>query len=176
MAALCDIFVHDAFGTAHRAEASTYGIARYAPVACAGPLLAAEIEDRPDNTTRFFVVGRRLFGASGRDRTTLLVSTGTTEAPGALYRLLEPLDLARRPVLRAQQVELAAEAVLPELAVAEGTEAAVRLAEADAPAKTTTEPDAQTRAEGPLLAYRMNGKPMSIREKGRSGWSSPMMT
>ena len=44
MAALCDIFVHDAFGTAHRAEASTYGIARYAPVACAGPLLAAEID------------------------------------------------------------------------------------------------------------------------------------
>jgi phosphoglycerate kinase len=44
MAALCDIFVHDAFGTAHRAEASTYGIAQYAPVACAGPLLSAEID------------------------------------------------------------------------------------------------------------------------------------
>jgi phosphoglycerate kinase len=44
MAALCDIFVHDAFGTAHRAEASTYGIAQYAPKACAGPLLAAEID------------------------------------------------------------------------------------------------------------------------------------
>jgi phosphoglycerate kinase len=44
MAALCDIFVHDAFGTAHRAEASTYGMAEFAPVACAGPLLAAEID------------------------------------------------------------------------------------------------------------------------------------
>ncbi len=44
MAALCDIFVHDAFGTAHRAEASTYGIAQFAPRACAGPLLAAEID------------------------------------------------------------------------------------------------------------------------------------
>ena len=44
MAALCDVFVHDAFGTAHRAEASTYGIAQFAPVACAGPLLAAEID------------------------------------------------------------------------------------------------------------------------------------
>ncbi len=43
-ARLCDIFVHDAFGTAHRAEASTYGIAKYAPIACAGPLLAAEID------------------------------------------------------------------------------------------------------------------------------------
>jgi phosphoglycerate kinase len=44
MAALCDIYVNDAFGTAHRAEATTEGIARYAPVACAGPLLAAELE------------------------------------------------------------------------------------------------------------------------------------
>ncbi|MBM3388784.1 MAG: phosphoglycerate kinase [Betaproteobacteria bacterium] len=44
MAALCDIFVHDAFGTAHRAEASTYGVAQFAPVACAGPLLAAEMD------------------------------------------------------------------------------------------------------------------------------------
>jgi phosphoglycerate kinase len=44
MAALCDIFVHDAFGTAHRAEASTYGIAQFAPIACAGPLLSAEID------------------------------------------------------------------------------------------------------------------------------------
>ena len=44
MAALCDIFVHDAFGTAHRAEGTTYGIAQFAPIACAGPLLAAEID------------------------------------------------------------------------------------------------------------------------------------
>ncbi|MCW5638164.1 MAG: phosphoglycerate kinase [Rubrivivax sp.] len=44
LAALCDIYVNDAFGTAHRAEATTYGIARFAPVACAGPLLAAEID------------------------------------------------------------------------------------------------------------------------------------
>ena len=44
MARLCDIYVNDAFGTAHRAEGTTYGIAEYAPVACAGPLLAAEID------------------------------------------------------------------------------------------------------------------------------------
>lgn len=44
IAALCDIYVNDAFGTAHRAEATTHGIARFAPVACAGPLLAAEID------------------------------------------------------------------------------------------------------------------------------------
>ncbi len=44
MAKLCDIWVHDAFGTAHRAEATTYGMGKYAPVACAGPCVAAELE------------------------------------------------------------------------------------------------------------------------------------
>ena len=44
MAALCDVFVMDAFGTAHRAQASTHGVARFAPIACAGPLLVAELE------------------------------------------------------------------------------------------------------------------------------------
>ena len=44
MAALCDVYVMDAFGTAHRAEVSTHGVARFAPVACAGPLLAAELD------------------------------------------------------------------------------------------------------------------------------------
>jgi phosphoglycerate kinase len=43
LAALCDVYVNDAFGTAHRAEATTYGMAQFAPVACAGPLLAAEL-------------------------------------------------------------------------------------------------------------------------------------
>jgi chorismate mutase / prephenate dehydratase len=54
-------------------------------------ILAAEIEDRPDNTTRFFVLGRKLFAPSGEDRTTLLVSMSHTDAPGALHRLLQPL-------------------------------------------------------------------------------------
>jgi phosphoglycerate kinase len=44
MARLCDVFVMDAFGTAHRAQASTHGIAKFAPIACAGPLLAAELD------------------------------------------------------------------------------------------------------------------------------------
>ena len=43
-AALCDVFIMDAFGTAHRAQASTYGVAEFAPIACAGPLLAAELD------------------------------------------------------------------------------------------------------------------------------------
>src|SRR6478735_3373137 len=44
VAALCDVYVNDAFATAHRAEATTHGVARYAAVACAGPLMAAELD------------------------------------------------------------------------------------------------------------------------------------
>jgi phosphoglycerate kinase len=58
MAALCDVYVMDAFGTAHRAQASTYGVGEHAPVACAGPLLAAELEalgKALDNPARPFV-------------------------------------------------------------------------------------------------------------------------
>jgi len=54
-------------------------------------LLATEIEDRHDNTTRFFVLGRRIFKPSGMDRTTILCSALHTDSPGALFRLLEPL-------------------------------------------------------------------------------------
>lgn len=53
-------------------------------------ILAAEIEDREDNTTRFFVLGRKLFTPSGDDRTTLLMSVGHTDASGALVNLLQP--------------------------------------------------------------------------------------
>jgi chorismate mutase/prephenate dehydratase len=63
-------------------------------------LIAAEIEDHPDNTTRFLVVGRKLLSASGRDKTTLLVSTGHTDSPGALYRLLEPFAKNRISLTR----------------------------------------------------------------------------
>ncbi len=54
-------------------------------------ILASEIEDRADNTTRFLVVGRKLFSRSGEDRTTLIVSGDETTRPGTLHRLLEPL-------------------------------------------------------------------------------------
>ena len=63
-------------------------------------VLAAQIEDRPDNSTRFLVVGRKLFAPSGEDRTTLLLSVGHTDAPGALYRLLEPLARHRLSLTR----------------------------------------------------------------------------
>ena len=55
-------------------------------------VLAAEIEDRADNTTRFFVLGRKLFESSGNDRTTLLISVSRTGSSGALFHLLEPLS------------------------------------------------------------------------------------
>jgi chorismate mutase/prephenate dehydratase len=54
-------------------------------------ILASEIEDRQDNTTRFFVLGRKLFSPSGEDRTTLLISVAHTGESGALFRLLQPL-------------------------------------------------------------------------------------
>jgi chorismate mutase/prephenate dehydratase len=65
---------------ASRAAAEIYGLT----------LLADEIEDRPDNTTRFLVIGRKLFSRSGEDRTTLLVSATGTDDAGALFRLLKP--------------------------------------------------------------------------------------
>lgn len=75
-----------------RDEAGTAAIAGQTAAEVYGlTLLATEIEDRPDNTTRFFVIGRRLFRPSGTDRTTLLVSTAETAGAGALHRLLGPL-------------------------------------------------------------------------------------
>lgn len=70
------------------------GTAAIAPMAAAEVyglnVLVPEIEDRPDNTTRFLVIGRKSFPPSGQDKTTLLVSAADTGAPGALFRLLEP--------------------------------------------------------------------------------------
>jgi chorismate mutase/prephenate dehydratase len=53
--------------------------------------IVRNIEDRPDNTTRFLVIGRELLASSGNDKTSILLSAKDTDAPGALYRLLEPL-------------------------------------------------------------------------------------
>ena len=70
------------------------GTAAIAPMAAAEVyglnVLVSEIEDRADNTTRFLVIGRKSFPPSGQDKTTLLVSAAHTDAPGALFRLLEP--------------------------------------------------------------------------------------
>ncbi len=63
-------------------------------------VLVNQIEDRADNTTRFLVLGRKVLAPSGQDRSTLLVSVGHTDAPGALYRLLEPLARHRVSMTR----------------------------------------------------------------------------
>src|SRR5215471_2926810 len=84
-----------------RDEAGTAAIAGDTAAEVYGlKVLAAQIEDRADNTTRFLILGRKLFAASGEDRTTLLLSVGHTDAPGALYRLLEPLAKHRVSLTR----------------------------------------------------------------------------
>ncbi len=75
-----------------RDEEGTAAIASAAAAVVYGlNMLVPEIEDRPDNTTRFLVIGSKAFQPSGTDKTTLLVSAAHTDAPGALFRLLEPL-------------------------------------------------------------------------------------
>jgi chorismate mutase/prephenate dehydratase len=75
-----------------RDEAGTAAIAGDAAAEVYGlGKLVADIEDRPDNTTRFLVIGRKLFPRSGNDKTTLLISSNRTDDPGALHRLLAPL-------------------------------------------------------------------------------------
>jgi chorismate mutase / prephenate dehydratase len=84
-----------------RDEKGTAAIAGHTAAEVYGlKVLAAEIEDRSDNTTRFLILGRKLFAPSGEDRTTLLVSVGHTDAPGALSRLLEPLAKYRISMTR----------------------------------------------------------------------------
>lgn len=80
-----------------RDEKGTAAIAGQAAAEVYGlNVIVANIEDQADNTTRFFVIGRKLFNPSGTDRTTLLFSAGDTDSPGALHRLLEPF--ARRRI------------------------------------------------------------------------------
>ena len=74
-----------------RDEQGTAAIAGQAAAEVYGlKVLVSDIEDRPDNTTRFLIVGRKLFAPSGKDKTTLIVSAADTDASGSLYKLLEP--------------------------------------------------------------------------------------
>jgi phosphoglycerate kinase len=81
MAALCDIYVNDAFGTAHRAEATTYGLAKFARVACAGPLLAAELD----------ALGRAL-GAPKRPLVAIVAGSKVSTKLTILKALAEKVD------------------------------------------------------------------------------------
>jgi len=82
LAALCDVFVMDAFATAHRAQASTHGVARYAPAACAGPLLAAELE----------ALGRAL-ESPARPLLAIVGGAKVSTKIGVLERLAERVDV-----------------------------------------------------------------------------------
>jgi phosphoglycerate kinase len=81
MAALCDVYVNDAFGTAHRAEASTHGIAKFAPIACAGPLLAAELD----------ALGKAL-GAPARPLLAIVAGSKVSSKLSILKALAEKVD------------------------------------------------------------------------------------
>eukprot|EP01034_Spumella_vulgaris_P024770 gene24770-31148_t len=81
MAALCDVYVNDAFGTAHRAEASTHGIAKFAPVAAAGPLLAAELD----------ALGKAL-GAPARPLLAIVAGSKVSSKLSILKALSEKVD------------------------------------------------------------------------------------
>ncbi len=81
MAALCDVYVNDAFGTAHRAEASTHGIAKFAPIVCAGPLLAAELD----------ALGKAL-GAPARPLLAIVAGSKVSSKLSILKALAEKVD------------------------------------------------------------------------------------
>jgi chorismate mutase/prephenate dehydratase len=84
-----------------RDEAGTAAIGPQAAAEVYGlEVLVAEMEDHPDNTTRFLVIGKKTFRPSGEDKTTLLVSGSKTGSPGALYQLLEPLARNRISMTR----------------------------------------------------------------------------
>ncbi len=122
MAALCDVYVMDAFGTAHRAEASTHGVAKYAPVACAGPLLVAELEaleralSKPARPLVAIVAGSKVSTkltvletliekvdqliVGGGIANTFLAATGV--AVGKSLHEAEMLDMARKLLERAR--------------------------------------------------------------------------
>jgi phosphoglycerate kinase len=125
MAALCDVFVMDAFGTAHRAQASTYGVARHAPVACAGPLLCGELDalsralDNPARPLVAIVGGSKVstkltvLDALARIVDQLIVGGGIANTfiaaaghnVGKSLHEPEMLDIARR-LAAAQQAEI----------------------------------------------------------------------
>lgn len=131
MASLCDVYVMDAFGTAHRAEASTHGIAKYAPVACAGPLLVGELEaleralEKPARPLVAIVAGSKVSTkltvleslldkvdkliVGGGIANTFLAATGV--AVGKSLHEADMLDIARRLLTRAR--ERGAEIPLP---------------------------------------------------------------
>jgi len=182
IAALCDVYVNDAFGTAHRAEATTHGVARYAKVACAGPLMAAELDAlgkalaNPARPLVAIVGGAKVsskltvLGELAKKVDSLIVGGGIANtfllAAGKPigHSLAEP-DLAAE----AKRIAAATEVPLPEDVVV--------AAEASARARTATKPPEAVDADemildiGPRTAARFAER---LKRAGTIVWNGPL--
>ena len=187
MAALCDVFVMDAFGTAHRAEASTHGVARFAPVACAGPLLVGELDaleralSRPARPLVAIVAGSKVSSkltvleslidkvdklvVGGGIANTFLAATGV--AVGRSLHEAEMLDMAR--ALMAKAKARGAEIPLPTDVVVAREFAAT--AHADVRDVSTVAPDEMILDIGPDTAERLGAM---LQQAGTILWNGPV--
>jgi phosphoglycerate kinase len=187
MAALCDVFVMDAFGTAHRAEASTHGVARFAPVACAGPLLVQELDAleralaKPTRPLVAIVAGSKVSTkltileallekvdrliVGGGIANTFLAATGV--AVGKSLCEMEMLDTCRRLMARAR--ERGADIPLPTDVVT--AKEFAETAHADVRGIHEVAPDDLILDIGPDTAERLAG---IIREAGTILWNGPV--
>jgi phosphoglycerate kinase len=182
IAALCDVYVNDAFGTAHRAEATTHGVARFAPVACAGPLMAAELDAlgralaNPAHPLVAIVAGSKVstklsvLAELARKVDCLIVGGGIANtfllANGRAigHSLAEPdlLDEARR-------IQKLTEVPLPEDVVV-ATEASAR-ARALTKDAASVEPDEMILDIGPRAAASLAAR---LQEAGTIVWNGPV--
>jgi len=187
MAGLCDVFVMDAFGTAHRAESSTHGVARHAPVACAGPLLVGELEAleralaTPKRPLVAIVAGSKVSTkltileallekvdrliVGGGIANTFLAATGLPV--GKSLCEMEMLDTARRLMTRAR--ERGADIPLPTDVVVAREFAAT--AEADVRDVHDVKPEDMILDIGPDTAKRLS---KLIEEAGTVLWNGPV--
>jgi phosphoglycerate kinase len=187
MATLCDVFVMDAFGTAHRAEASTHGVARHAPVACAGPLLVGELEAleralaKPDRPLVAIVAGSKVSTkltilesllekvdhliVGGGIANTFLAATGVPV--GKSLCEMDMLDTAKRLMARAR--ERGADIPLPTDVVVAKEFAAT--AEADVRGIHEVAPDEMILDIGPDTAERLA---KFITDAGTVLWNGPV--
>jgi len=187
MAAMCDVFVMDAFGTAHRAEASTYGVARFAPIACAGPLLVNELQaletalEKPARPMIAIVAGSKVSTkltvlesllakvdrliVGGGIANTFLAAAGFPVGK-SLYEA-DRIDIARRLVDESKQ--RGADIPLPtDVVVAREFSAS---AEADVKAVTDVKPDDMILDIGPDTAERFA---QLLQGAGTIVWNGPV--
>ncbi len=187
MAALCDVYVMDAFGTAHRAEASTHGVAKYAPIACAGPLLVSELSaletalEKPARPLLAIVAGSKVSTkltvlesllskvdrliVGGGITNTFLASAGFNVGKS----LYEPamLDICRRLVEQSKQRGIAIPMPTDVVVAKEFSSKA----EADVKPVTDVRPDEMILDIGPDSAEAMSGL---IASAGTVLWNGPV--